>query len=178
MHTTASQLHNRQLTNASLCAYIHRPPPASNRHPDTHDTNTPPPIPLPVPSSMLGLVQARNHPPRQPTTPRSPSLQLSSQLRGSGPPPLLLPPVDSGNGLRVLTLSFQTRFPAGLPVPVPPSAFHLCLWPCHCPNLTQQPPPTRKACAQAWPASSPPLPQPESPPSDSCYPFICHHPAF
>lgn len=90
LHTAASQLPNHQLTNASLCAYI-RPPPASNGHPDTHHINAPPRIPLPVPSSMLGLVRARNHPPRQPTTPLLLSPAQFSAKRIWAPSPLAAP---------------------------------------------------------------------------------------
>lgn len=118
------------ITSTVMQAYVppFTPAPAPDRHPDTHHIKAPPhpPILPPVPSSMLGLVQARNHPPGQPPHRRSPSLALNSPLRGSGPPPLSLPPVDSGNGLRVLTLSFQTRFPADLPVPTPSRPPSLC----------------------------------------------------
>lgn len=110
-------------------------PPLSSRHPDTHHTNTH--------CSMLGLVLARNHPPCSPLLILSLSLPFGSALRGSWPPPFSLPPVDSSNGLRVLTLSFQTRFPAG--VLSPSSAFHLSAYGLSSPPL---PPSTSPIAAQ------------------------------
>lgn len=168
-HTATSQLHNCQLTDASRQASVH-PAPVPNGHADTHHTNTPPACPIACPQLHIGIsasekspTQAAKHPPRSP-------LSCSRLAKRIGPPPLFLPPVDSSNGLRVLTLSFQTRFPAGLPVPAPLRLPSLCLWPSpslHRPHLNQE------SWCPAWPASSPaplhpppdPSPSPASPPA-------------
>ena len=59
-------------TDAHGQADLHTPHTA-----DTHHTNAHPPVPPPVPSSMLGLVQARNHPPRETPTTAAPPLSRS-----------------------------------------------------------------------------------------------------
>lgn len=117
--TAASQLITASSLTKLPCLHPpppHALPPSPPTDAQTHITQMHPPVWPPVPSSMLGLVQARNHPPRQPPPAAAP-LPAQFSAKRIGAPPRSLPPVDSGNGLRVLTLSFQTRFPAGLPVP-------------------------------------------------------------
>lgn len=170
----ASPTHTHRGTQTTHCHATTPPLPAHSHKPVCPFTLLQPPgdtqthaCPCwwpPVPSPTLRLVQARNHLPRQLLT-LAPS-PLNSPLRGSGPS-LSFPPVDSGNGLRALTWSFQTRFPAGLPVPLlmasTPHPFHY-----------QHPTPKPCTCCVG---KRLPFPAPAQPP-DSWFPLIFTLEAF
>lgn len=114
-HIRTRQPLNRQLTRASFRAtFTPAPAPRQTRR---HASQMHPARPATRPQLHAGISASEKSPTQAAVPHRSPLSGAQFSAKRIGAPPRSLPPVDSGNGLRVLTLSFLTRFPAGLPVP-------------------------------------------------------------
>ena len=153
------------------------PPPPPPTDAQTRITDVPRPSAA-CPQLHAGISASEKSPTQAAAPRRSPRSGAQFSAKRIGAPPRSLPPVDSGNGLRVLTLSFQTRFPAGLPVPTRLSFPSIsALWPSPPPpppdtTHTAVPPPQpgragTLAGAPALPDSGAPLSCPTQPSSEA-----------